>query len=201
MVGWLLQIKEAGGREAPAVIDLRLAVRKGEKTDGALAEPAIAADAQLLEPDAAIDVEAGQAVAQAVERLEAGQTGAIEAFQQIAVATKMDKVLEFANVDAGESATGNVQTGDISARLGVPRRPARPEYQPRRRVQRDELLALHPVIPVEHAHGIVRRLDGDAAGRADSHELGGFIASKKQVRGAVRAGGHIPGRESHTRCF
>jgi hypothetical protein len=52
-------------------------------------------------------------------------------------------------------------------------------------------------MPFENADWIFRNLHGDAAGGADGHDLRGLFIHKKQVGGAVRAGGHIPGRNRH----
>ncbi|MGD0904722.1 MAG: hypothetical protein ABR924_17440 [Terracidiphilus sp.] len=197
----ILEIEQTRGGGALVADNLGLSAGTCEKFAGAFAEPAVARDAEALQPGTAINLEIGDVIAGTVQRLEIRHARTVQTFQQVSFASKMRKVSQLAYVNAGKPATVHVKSGNVAARLVVPRRPARPKDQPRRRRKGNWFPTLHSVIPVENANRIFGRLDSDAAGGADGHELHGFFAGEKQVCVSVRAGGHIPGREAHARSI
>jgi len=197
----ILEIEQTRGGGALVADNLGLSAGTCEKFAGAFAEPAVARDAEALQPGTAINLEIGDVIAGTVQRLEIRHARTVQTFQQVSFASKMRKVSQLAYVNAGKPATVHVKSGNVAARLVVPRRPARPKDQPRRRRKGNWFPTLHSVIPVEDANGIVRGLDSDAAGCADGHELKRFGACEKQVSLAVSTGGHIPGREAHVASF
>jgi len=193
----ILKIEQTRGGGALVADNLGLSAGTCEKFAGAFAEPAVARDAEALQPGTAINLEIGDVIAGTVQRLEIRHARTVQTFQQVSFASKMRKVSQLAYVNAGKPATVHVKSGNVAARLVVPRRPAGPEDQPRGRRKCDGFPTLASVVPIENANRIVRGLDGDAAGGADGHELRRFGARKKQVSLAVGIGGHIPGRKAH----